>query len=276
MLTHSLTRSQGNIILCDKDYFIVTLLRTFKYHEDDVLVAVKQKYPVDMAQGLRVVSADEILRAVQECPEPSGTSIKQLLIKTVDYSPEVIAHGLTRANIGQNTKLTKIDPSQVEALSKSLVEAGELQSSFQVESPKGYIVLHSKRNANANAAAAATTSSSSTSDAAAAGGAVALPDAAAFDAFVPFLYAQYNEQEYLEFACFDEAVDEFFAKIESQKIDVQRSTQENLVSKKLQKVRADQHKRIVDLEGAVEQSHFKARLIQANLEDVRLARSLTL
>jgi hypothetical protein len=36
--------SRGNIILCDKDYYIVTLLRTYKYHNDDVLVAVKQKY----------------------------------------------------------------------------------------------------------------------------------------------------------------------------------------------------------------------------------------
>jgi len=47
------------------------------------------------------------------------------------------------------------------------------------------------------------------------------------------LYVQYKSTKFLELPSFDKAVDEFFSKLETQKIDVQRKQQEDAVLKKI-------------------------------------------
>merc|ERR1712232_1525627 len=78
-------------------------------------------------------------------------------------------------------------------------------------------------------------------------------------------------QEVRQFDTFDEAVDEFFSEIETQKIDVQKTAKASVVNTKLGKVKRDQTKRINELESKTEEYTRKALLIQDNIEDVEKA-----
>ena len=92
-----------------------------------------------------------------------------------------------------------------------------------------------------------------------------------FDSFVPFFYVQYKEKEIKEFTLFNDSVDEYFSKIESQKINVQKNAQASVVSTKLVKVKKDQSNRIKALESKEEECTRKALLIQDNVDDVEKA-----
>ena len=92
-----------------------------------------------------------------------------------------------------------------------------------------------------------------------------------YDAFVPIVYRQFADRECKEFDTFDDCVDEFFSKIESQKIELQQQSKQNTVSKRLDKVKLDQFKRIKSLEEKQQEYRRKAELIQNNLEDVEKA-----
>ena len=81
-----LIESQGNIILTDKDYNIITLLRTYKYKESDVLVAVNRKYAVEDAQQQQQITAEDVEKALEDCRNPPTTSMKQLLSTTFGAS----------------------------------------------------------------------------------------------------------------------------------------------------------------------------------------------
>jgi predicted ribosome quality control (RQC) complex YloA/Tae2 family protein len=80
---------------------------------------------------------------------------------------------------------------------------------------------------------------------------------------------QYKKEKVVEFPTFGLAVDEFFSKIESQKIEMQRTEQESVVMKRLENVKKDQQQRIDALLKDQENNTLKAQLIEANLHDVR-------
>jgi predicted ribosome quality control (RQC) complex YloA/Tae2 family protein len=92
-----------------------------------------------------------------------------------------------------------------------------------------------------------------------------------YDAFIPKLFKQFVDTPKMEFEDFDAAADEFFSKIESQKIEVQRSHQENSVVKKLDKVKEDQNKRIKALEDQEDKWERYASLIEQNVHAVDAA-----
>lgn len=82
--------------------------------------------------------------------------------------------------------------------------------------------------------------------------------------FLPYLYKQCEAAKRSEFADFDAAVDEFFSKIEAQKEAVEQKEKEHNVTKKLDKVKEDQDRRIKALANQEEDNTHSARLIEDN------------
>ncbi|KAL3641867.1 hypothetical protein CASFOL_012682 [Castilleja foliolosa] len=92
-----------------------------------------------------------------------------------------------------------------------------------------------------------------------------------YDEFFPLLLNQFKSRDSLQFGTFDAALDEFYSKIESQRSEQQQKAKENSAMQKLDKIKMDQESRVHVLKREVEQSVKIAELIEYNLEDVDAA-----
>ncbi|XP_009950757.1 PREDICTED: nuclear export mediator factor NEMF-like, partial [Leptosomus discolor] len=89
-----------------------------------------------------------------------------------------------------------------------------------------------------------------------------------YEEFHPFLFSQHSKCPYLEFDSFNKAADEFYSKLEGQKIDLKALQQEKQALKKLENVRRDHEHRLEALQQAQEADKLKGELIEMNLEMV--------
>lgn len=87
--------------------------------------------------------------------------------------------------------------------------------------------------------------------------------------FISFLFCQYADKMIVTFDTFMLAVDDFFSKMEGQKIDVRAMQQEREALKKLSNVREDHAKRLETLQETQDLDKRKAELIMAHHNDVQ-------
>uniref|UniRef100_A0A8C3AS43 Ribosome quality control complex subunit NEMF n=1 Tax=Cyclopterus lumpus TaxID=8103 RepID=A0A8C3AS43_CYCLU len=92
-----------------------------------------------------------------------------------------------------------------------------------------------------------------------------------YDEFHPFLFAQHRKSPYLEFDTFDKAVDEFYSKMESQRIDMKALQQEKHAMKKLENVKRDHEQRLEALHQTQEVDRIKGELVEMNMPVVERA-----
>lgn len=92
-----------------------------------------------------------------------------------------------------------------------------------------------------------------------------------YDEFSPLLLHQFKSRNFVKFGTSDESMDEFFSKIESQRSEQQQKAQEQSATQKLNKIRLDQENRVQTLKREVDYSIRMAELIEYNLEDVDAA-----
>jgi predicted ribosome quality control (RQC) complex YloA/Tae2 family protein len=92
-----------------------------------------------------------------------------------------------------------------------------------------------------------------------------------FIEFHPYPLRQHESMPRLEFVTFDRAIDEFFSKLEAQKIEVKSVQQERMAMKKLQNVRKDHDQRLEALKTEQERDQRKATLVEMNEELVENA-----
>lgn len=92
-----------------------------------------------------------------------------------------------------------------------------------------------------------------------------------YDEFCPLLLNQFKSRVSVKFETFDAALDEFYSKIESQRAEQQQQAKESSAMQKLSKIRNDQENRVQLLKKEVDRSVTMAELIEYNLEDVDAA-----
>ncbi|KAL6190803.1 hypothetical protein ACLB2K_037197 [Fragaria x ananassa] len=92
-----------------------------------------------------------------------------------------------------------------------------------------------------------------------------------YDEFCPLLLNQFKSREYVQFETFDACLDEFYSKIESQRSEQQQKAKESSATQRLNKIRVDQENRVHMLRKEVDQCVKMADLIEYNLEDVDAA-----
>lgn len=92
-----------------------------------------------------------------------------------------------------------------------------------------------------------------------------------YDEYCPILLNQFKSRECMKLETFDAALDEFYSKIESQRAEQQQKAKEGTAVQKLYKIRLDQENRVHTLKKEVDHSIRMAELIEYNLEDVDAA-----
>lgn len=92
-----------------------------------------------------------------------------------------------------------------------------------------------------------------------------------YDEFCPLLLNQFKSRDSMNFETFDAALDEFYSKIESQRSEQQQKAKESSAMQKLSKIRLDQESRVHTLKRDVDRCVKMAELIEYNLEDVDAA-----
>ncbi|KIY94935.1 hypothetical protein MNEG_13027 [Monoraphidium neglectum] len=92
-----------------------------------------------------------------------------------------------------------------------------------------------------------------------------------YEDFNPLRLAQCAGESVLEFPSFDDALDEFYSKIEGQRVDVAKADAEKAAVGKLERVKQDQGARVAALESEASEAELRATLIEYNLGEVDAA-----
>uniref|UniRef100_A0A8B9LEM7 Ribosome quality control complex subunit NEMF n=1 Tax=Astyanax mexicanus TaxID=7994 RepID=A0A8B9LEM7_ASTMX len=244
---------RGNIILTDHEYTILNLLRFRTAEAEDVKIAVRERYPVENARPPEpLISLERLTEIITKAN--SGEQIKRILNPHLPYGGTLIEHCLIEVGlpgfmkIDNQFNITEAGPKLLEALQLAEIyieKAGNFNG-------KGYIIQKTEKKP------------SMTPD-------KPHEELLTYEEFHPFLFAQYSKSPYVEFESYDKAVDEFFSKMESQKIDIKALQQEKQAMKKLENVKKDHEQRLEALHQAQEVDRLKGELVEMNLPMVERA-----
>eukprot|EP00793_Prasinoderma_coloniale_P005165 PRCOL_00000926-RA len=269
--------AQGNLVLCDREMNVLTLLRSHRDDARGLAIMPNHPYPLEHFRPRSKATATALREALEACNFKD--TLKQALLAHYagGLGPQLAEHAVVRAGMdpGANAKqaLDSMDAEREERLLSALQEIDAfLDGCAEGSAPKGYIT---RKRAKVPKGASKEV-------------AEAAQKRVIFDDVVPMLYAQLehggvggggeggesgtgSDTSALEFDTFDAAMDEYFSKIEEQKAETQRAQQEAAALSKLTKVQSDQTKRAKALEEEVELQERKAQLIEYNLESVDAA-----
>ena len=273
----------GNLVLTDKDYTVLALLRQVSEGDEDVDVKLGSTYVLKAKQnfdGIPPLTHERVketlsaqIQKAADAAAAGGKKAKRYkggedLRKALSAGfPEYPAHLLDHA-----FKSTDLDPllkpnavvqddALFAKLMKALGFASEIFQSLDAsDQTKGYIIAKAK-----------VPSSDSTPD-----GVSSIPvrEEVLYDDFHPFRPSQFegNRDTYiLEFDGFNRTVDEFYSSIESQKLDSKLTEREEAAKKKLENARQDHEKRVGALQQVQEIHIRKAQAIEANTHRVEEA-----
>ncbi len=237
---------RGNVVLTDYQYKILNILRPRERGEDKFLV--RETYPVEQARQQPETLSEERLHEILGAAKP-GDSIKKLCTPYFDYGPALLEHLLLSNGLSPHTKVRDFD---VEKHGGSLVGALKKAEDFlNVHTPEGYILQKKEVREGVDGNAR--------------------EDFVAYTEFHPFLFEQHRDRPHVRFSAFDTAIDEFFSKVESQKIEMKAVQLERQALKKLQNVRKDHEVRLDKLKHEQLLDTRKADLIAMNEELVEAA-----
>ncbi|XP_049622979.1 ribosome quality control complex subunit NEMF [Suncus etruscus] len=240
---------RGNIVLTDYEYLILNILRFRTDESDDVKFAVRERYPVDHARAAEPSFTLERLTEIITSA-PKGELLKRVLNPLLPYGPALIEHCLIENGFPGNVKVDEnLESKEIEKILVCLQKAEDYMKITSNFNGKGYIIQ--KREIKPSLEVDKPTE-----------------DILTYEEFHPFLFSQHSQCPYIEFESFDKAVDEFYSKIEGQKIDLKALQQEKQALKKLDNVRKDHENRLEALQQAQEIDKLKGELIEMNLQIV--------
>ncbi|XP_061117137.1 ribosome quality control complex subunit NEMF-like [Conger conger] len=238
---------RGNIVLTDHEYMILNLLRFRTAEAEDVKIAVRERYPVESARTPEPLISLERLTEILSSGT-KGEQVKRILNPHLPYGATLIEHCLMEVGLSGFVKLdSQFDIAQdAQKVLKALEKAEEYMEKTANFSGKGYIIQKCEKKPSL------------------------APDKPpeellTYEEFHPFLFAQHAKSPFVEFESFDKAMDEFYSKMESQKIDVKALQQEKQAMKKLDNVKKDHMQRLEALHQAQEVDRLKGELVEMNL-----------
>ncbi|XP_070697951.1 ribosome quality control complex subunit NEMF [Pempheris klunzingeri] len=244
---------RGNIILADYEYTILNLLRFRTAEAEDVKIAVRERYPVESARPPEpLISLERLTEILSKAP--NGEQVKRVLNPHLPYGATLIEHSLIEVGLAGSAKIdSQVDAAQV---APKILEALQIAETYMTKtenfSGKGFIIQKSEKKPSLTPGKPS-------------------EELLTYDEFHPFLFAQNAKSPYLEFDSFDKAVDEFFSKMESQKIDMKALQQEKQALKKLENVKRDHEQRLEALHQLQEMDRLKGELVEINLSVVERA-----
>ncbi|KAH8312498.1 hypothetical protein KR044_011035, partial [Drosophila immigrans] len=273
---------RGNVILTDYEQTILYILRPHTEGES-VRFAVREKYPINRAKKESNELSEDSIRSVIESSKP-GEHLRRVLMPILDCGPVVIEHILLEqglqnhaVNVSADNGKEKEPEDQVEEdkskgqKSKKKKNRNQQMSNAAIKSfdmkvdlpnlmkaiKAAYDIIDMARNKNCKGYIIQVKEEKPTEG-------DKVEHFFRNVEFHPYLFSQYREQPFAEYATFMEAVDEFFSTQESQKIDMKTLHQEREALKKLSNVKKDHSKRLEELNKVQDLDKRKAELITCN------------
>ncbi|XP_019419387.1 PREDICTED: nuclear export mediator factor NEMF isoform X1 [Lupinus angustifolius] len=273
--------AQGNILLTDSDYTVMTLLRSHRDDDKGLAIMSRHRYPTESCRVFERTTTAKLHTALTSSKEDdndnadevngngtdvsnvakekqgtrkggkSSATLKTVLGEALGYGPALSEHIILDAGLIPNTKVPKDktwDDATVQALVQAVVKFEDwMQDIISGEIiPEGYILMQNKNFQTGSVSQM-------------------------YDEFCPILLNQFKSRERTKFETFDAALDEFYSKIESQRSEHQQKAKEHSATQKLNKIRQDQENRVHTLKREADQCVKMAELIEYNLEDVDAA-----
>ncbi|XP_050405953.1 ribosome quality control complex subunit NEMF [Patella vulgata] len=238
---------RGNIVLTDFEFTILNILRPRTDESQDVKLVVHEKYPLILNIKQHVKPTEDRIREILSSGKDMDP-IKKLLLPHLDYGPALLEHCILGAGFNENVKLGKgFDIAQdIGKLMNGIEEAELLLKQIFTQPTKGYITQRKDKRPNPKDGES--------------------EDLLTYEEFHPALFRQHEKKQVVELPSFDKACDEFFSKVESQRLDMKALQQERTALKKLDHVKKDNEKRIQGLQKEQETDAKKGQLIELNLQ----------
>lgn len=243
--------SKGNIILTDKDYNILSLIRVYTDNRTNINLAVREKYPINTRAyiaGQDSLTREQIEKVIDDAKD---TNFKKIFNPVFPYGPALLEHSLLHFK-DINANKFKVTKGDVDLLEKVFAYSETQVEFFRNNCTKGYIIAKIEKRPNSEEMFTT------------------------YDEFQPYLFSQYiNENAtFEEYESFNQAVDLFFSKIEGQKIESKVVQQEKHAIKKLEAIKKDHQARLDNLGEMQKVDNEKAQLIESNIELVEGAISV--
>ncbi|RHN73006.1 putative transcription factor interactor and regulator CCHC(Zn) family [Medicago truncatula] len=280
--------AQGNVILTDSSFTVLTLLRSHRDDDKGLAIMSRHRYPVESCRVFERTTTAKLQTALTSSKEDdndeavkangNGTDVsnvekekqgskksgksyatlKIILGEALGYGPALSEHMILDAGLIPNEKVSKDkvwDDATVQALVQAVAKFEDwMQDIISGEIvPEGYILMQNKVLGKDSS--------------------VSQPESLKqiYDEFCPILLNQFKSRDHTKFETFDLALDEFYSKIESQRSEQQHTAKENSALQKLNKIRNDQENRVHTLRKEADNCIKMAELIEYNLEDVDAA-----
>lgn len=243
---------RGNIILADHEYTILNLLRFRTADAEDVKIAVRERYPVENARPPEpLISIERLSEVLSKATH--GDQVKRVLNPHLPYGATLIEHCLIEVGLSGTVKVdNQADTPQAPKILEALQMAETYMEKTENYNGKGFIIQKSEKKPSLVADKPC-------------------EELLTYEEFHPFLFAQNLKSPHVEFDSFDKAVDEFYSKMEGQKIDMKALHQEKQAMKKLDNVKKDHEQRLGALHQAQEVDRVRGELVEMNLPVVERA-----
>ena len=274
--------ASGNVIITDKDYTIIALLRQVSGGEGLEEAKVGLKYTVTNKQnynGVPEVTRDRIRETLEKAqktfaqedgaPKKSKKKNTDVLRKALsqgfpEYPPLLLDHAFATRGADPATPLDQVlgDESQMGMVWGVLEVAQSVSADLSADKEHpGFIVAKEDTRPRAPEPDSEKDASSSKPD-------------LLYEDFHPFKPRQFEGKEgftILEYPSMNATVDEYFSSIESQKLESRLTERESAAKKKLDSLRQEHEKRLGALEEAQDLHIRKASAIQDNVYRVQEA-----
>lgn len=294
--------AQGNVILTDKKYEVLSLLRSHRDDAKGMATMARHIYPIHSVRLRQPVPADA-LRASLTAPPSYGNSgaessndgqkestaagegagpqdkskgggeesplvLKVALAQAMPYGPLAAEHCALLAKLDPQRCLetAPLTADEQTALLGAVRSFEKWLDSCEEEAPGGCIILSQKQPKGGKAVSSAKAGVKAAHDA----------SEASYEEFQPLLaggrpFEQYLGRPMLTFPTFDAAVSEFFGKLQGQRLAAQQVQREKATMGKLEAIRSDHVARLATLSNEAKDAEHKAALIEFNLDAVDAA-----
>lgn len=226
----------GNVILTDHEYTILNVLRPRTDKDTDVRFVVKEKYPLDLARQYEGPIPEAALKSALESAK-SNENLKKILTPLAPYGPALIEDCLLGQNILINEKIGNLENFQ--GIFSALKKADEKFCEIFLGKNEKFGEILCKKEENL---------------------------LETYVEFHPISFRQFSGEKFVKkiFPNFNRTVDEFFSKLETQKLDQKAAQAEKTALKKLENIRKDHETRVAALEGTQTADQQKAQFIEMN------------
>lgn len=288
--------SQGNLLLTDSEFVVMTLLRSHRDDDKGLAIMSRHRYPVETCRVFERTTFEKLKLALSSsCGCEGGESLatggpsssngqtlhqtdksselnkgkndvgrsnkstlKVTLGEVLGYGPALSEHIILDAGLVPNWRTDGENKKKLEDnMLQSLAEAVARFEDWLTDIMSGQKIPEGYILMRVESSKKKDAMSFQETD-----------STKVYDEFCPILLNQLKSREFMKLETFDAALDEFYSKIESQKAEQQQKSREGAALQKLDKIRSDQENRVYMLKKEVDHCNKMAELIEYNLEDV--------